>query len=149
MIENDVGALHYTVFLENFNSSKQEILSRWSQFNELSDFKLYFESKWLEGQWLNWPLFTFPAGFSTTNNNTEGFSKTIKNIYTSYERSTILEGCNVFKRMVIDLSLSQVKFDLAIQRKKSIVKEAEVLNLSDFLIIDRISAYRVANGQNK
>ena len=51
--------------------------------------------------------------------------------------------------MVIDLNLSQVKFDLAIQRKKSIGKEAEVLNLSDFLIIDEISAYRVVNGQNK
>ncbi|CAF0714389.1 unnamed protein product [Brachionus calyciflorus] len=114
-----------------------------------SDFKLYFESQWLEGQWVNWPLFTRPAGFSTTNNNTEGFNKTIKKIYTNYERSTILEGCNVIKRMVIDLSLSQVKFDLAIQRKKSIVKEAEVLNLSYFLIIDWITAYRVVNGQNK
>ncbi|RNA17037.1 Carbonic anhydrase 2 [Brachionus plicatilis] len=145
MIEKDVVSLHYSNTYERFIHLKMEIFERWSQIEEMNDFKQYFEKQWLEGHWINWPLFTRPPGFSTTNNNTEGFNKTIKNIYTNYERSTILEGCNVIKRMVTDL----IKFDYSLKRDNSLIVKADELILSDFSMIDSLSAYRIVNNENK
>ena len=56
---------------------KTQALLRWNSFPELYDFVIYFTGQWLNSQWTNWKLFTRPVGFSTTNNNTEGFNRII------------------------------------------------------------------------
>ncbi|CAF1080943.1 unnamed protein product, partial [Brachionus calyciflorus] len=66
MIEKDVNSMHYTASLVSFIQIRDEALARWSLYPELSSFRNYFTTQWLEGIWVNWPLFTRPAGFCTT-----------------------------------------------------------------------------------
>ncbi|CAF1156107.1 unnamed protein product, partial [Brachionus calyciflorus] len=56
MIENDITQMHYTMSLENFEMVKGEALARWSLYQDLNDFGIYFNSQWLQSQWTNWKL---------------------------------------------------------------------------------------------
>lgn len=73
-IEDDINRMHYTTSLDEFEKIKVEILMKWKSYPELENFVKYFTGQWLNSQWINWKLFTRPIGFSTTNNNTEGFN---------------------------------------------------------------------------
>ncbi|RNA37759.1 hypothetical protein BpHYR1_042253 [Brachionus plicatilis] len=114
MFDKDVNNMHYTNSLAGFNQVIDEALSRCSLYPQLLSFKNYFVSQWLVSIWVNWSLFSRPYGFSTTINNTEGFNRIIKKVYTSYERNTVLECCMMLVKMVNDISIAQDRFDLTI-----------------------------------
>ncbi|RNA06136.1 hypothetical protein BpHYR1_019609 [Brachionus plicatilis] len=46
-------------------------------------------------------------------------------------------------------SISQVKFDYSLKRDNSLIVKADELILSDFSMIDSLSAYRIVNNENK
>ena len=92
---DEINKMHYSCNYEEFEIIKQKCLINWNSIGELTKFSQYFNDQWLVSQWSEWKLFSRPAGFSTTNNNTEGFNKVIKKIYTNYERTNVLNACNL------------------------------------------------------
>lgn len=146
-IDADINKMHYSSSIEEFEYMKTQALLRWNSFPELNDFVIYFTGQWLNSQWINWKLFTRPVGFSTTNNNTEGFNRIIKLIYTSYERNNVLNCCQMIVKMVTDLSKSQNSFELKLKRDNDLIKEASQIKIHDFQMLTPNSANWLFNGQ--
>ncbi|RNA16101.1 amiloride-sensitive sodium channel subunit gamma [Brachionus plicatilis] len=148
-IEQDIKRMHYSTTIEQFNIAQELILNSWNSIQQLQDFVTYFTNQWLKSQWKNWKLFTRSYGFSTTNNNTEGFNRIIKLIYTNYERSTILNACKTLEKMLTDLSKSPESFVPKLVRDNWLIKLADFLTLNDFVLTSQTTANRVINGQIK
>ena len=51
------------------------------------------------GNFHNWQIFNNPAGYATTQNPEESFNKQVKEIYTEFERLTVLGGCNAMHKL--------------------------------------------------
>ena len=126
-----------------FESRKTEVLENWSAlvwapsiYKALQEFKAYFIGQWLTGHFINWQIFNTPPGYSTTQNPEESFNNQVKEIFTEFERLTVLGACNAIHKMCVYYSEHQPTFMLYRNKCNKTINLAKECDKSDFVQYD-------------
>ena len=138
-----INYLHYSTTIQVFETRKEEVLSRWSAcvyepriYQQLQKFKQYFIDQWLNGSFNNWQIFNTPAGYSTTQNPEESFNGQIKEVFTEFERLTVLGACESMRKICLHYSENQPVFKLVKDKCNSTIKLARECSRTDFVQTD-------------
>ena len=138
-----INYIHYSTTVQDFEARKEEVLSKWSAcvyepriYLQLQKFKQYFIDQWLTGSFNNWQIFNTPAGYSTTQNPEESFNGQIKDVFTEFERLTVLGACESMRKICLHYSENQPVFKLVKDKCNATIKLAKECLRTDFVQTD-------------
>ena len=144
MVLEDITRLHYCRNQIEFQMNLQNVWTKWSQYQDLSNFLNYFWDQWIINSRSNkWQIYHTPPVYASTYNPTESsLNKEIKGTYSNYEQQSMLGVLGLMHKIILDCSESQkVPFENRLMRDNSIAKEARDLSKNDLTFVGENTCY--------
>jgi hypothetical protein len=89
----DITSLHMSLSQHKFDYKWTRVFNYWMVTS--TEFALYFQKQWVQGQFNEWKVLNSPAGCTTMNNSLESFSATLKKCFMDHKRYKVGK-CIVF-----------------------------------------------------
>ena len=104
-IYKDFYKMRDTKSLQEFQSTKTKILSKWKK-KGFSDFAEYFSKQWICSEFKNWQLFLIRPGMAMSNSPIESYNRVIKDYFTNRVKFNMLPD-----ESLIEIFVNVVKFE--------------------------------------